>query len=337
MPIADTLQGKIGLTIYAVFLALANIIVILTYAVNQRLRTLANRFVIGLAISDLLVSLFFVPFKAWLPAHESIGAMTAFFLLASLFNICGCTYDRYIAIKNPLHYPAIMTKARFFQVMVVVWLAPLVIAIIPQVWVQNAEALKLSKFDLYTYERYFVAFMIVLVLVICFVLIAIYVYIFVVAKRHYEAMKKSEPPTLHDASDDRKARKRRSQSVKNFFVAIKSTMLFATIGAGFVLCWLPLIILNITFAFDRIHLLPPEFIDIAEILMYFNSFLNPVAYAFFQKEFRRSILRLCVKSRIVSTSETITQHRTDYETNHSYQRRTQTLATFAQEKVRFSS
>ena len=319
MPISDTLKGKQGLTIYAVLLAIVNITVIITYAVNRRLQTLANRFVIALAISDLLVSVFLVPMKTWLPQHESIGPLIAFFLLASLFNICGCTYDRYIAIKNPLHYPAIMTKTRFIQVMIVVWSVPLIIAVIPQAWIQNAGALELSRRDLVTYEQKFVAFMIVLVLVICFVLIAIYVYIFIVAKRHYEAMKKSEPTTVHDENNDRKARKRRSQSVRNFFLAIKSTMLFATIGASFVLCWLPLIMLNVAFAFDRLQLFPLEFHDVTEILMYLNSFLNPVAYAFFQKEFRRTILRPCKKSRFISPTETTAQYRTDYETNQERQ------------------
>ena len=315
MPISDTLSGKQGLTIYAVLLALVNITVILTYAVNRRLQTLANRFVIALAISDLLVSVFLVPMRTWLPLHESIGPLTAFFLLASLFNICGCTYDRYIAIKNPLQYPAIMTKTRFFQVMVVVWLVPVIIAVIPQTWVQNAEALKLSQLDLYTYEQKFVAFMIVLVLVICVVLVAIYIYIFIVAKRHYDAMKKSELTTVRDDNNDRQARKKRSQSIRNFFLAIKSTMLFATIGASFVLCWLPLIMLNVAFAFDRHQLFPPVFHDVTEILMYLNSFLNPVAYAFFQKEFRRTIFRPCVKSRFISPADTTVQYRVDYETN----------------------
>ena len=316
MPIADTLEGRIGLTIYSIILTFANVLVILTYFVNRRLRTLANRFVIALAVSDLLVSVILVPLKAWLTNHPVVGPLVAFSLLASLFNICGCTYDRYIAIKNPLHYPTIMTKRRFFQVMAAVWLVPLIIALIPQIWIQNAADLNLTLLDVFIYERRFVAFMTILVLIICFVLVAIYIYIFTVAKRHYEAMKRSESTTVSGDNGDRQARKKKKQSLRNFFLAIKSTMLFATIGASFVFCWLPLIILNLAFAFGGIGSLPLEFLDVAEILMYLNSFLNPVAYAFFQKEFRRTITRLCIKPSTILPTETTFQYKTDYNTAH---------------------
>ena len=318
MLLADTLSGRIGLTILAVLLALANLTVIVTYAVNRRLRTLANRFVVALAASDLLLSIFFIPMKTWQPTHESIGALSAFFLLASLFNVCGCTYDRYIAIKNPLHYPAVMTKKRFFQVMLVVWLVPLVISLIPQIWMRNSAALDLSPAELALYERRFVAFMTLLVLVICVVLITVYIYIFNVAKKHYEAMKKSEPPAIQDGNNDPKGRKKRSQSIKSFFTSIKSTMLFATIGTNFVLCWFPLIVINLAFAFDFLDaIISLEFMNASEILTYLNSLLNPVAYAFFQREFRRTIMRPCLKARVVSLTDTTAHYRTDYDTNQN--------------------
>jgi len=315
MLFADTLSGRIGLTIYAVLLALANITVIVTYAVNRRLQTLANRFVVALAVSDLIISVIFIPMKAWQPNHESIGPLAAFFLLASLFNVCGCSYDRYVAIKNPLHYPAIMTKKRFFQVMLVVWMVPLIISLIPQIWIRNADAFDLSPADLLLYERRLVGFITLLVLVICIILITVYVYIFNVAKKHYEAMKKSEPPAVRDGNNDPKGRKKKNQSIKNFFTSIKSTILFATIGANFVLCWFPLIVLNLAFAFGFVEVvLSPEFLNASEILMYLNSLLNPVAYAFFQREFRRTIVRPCLKARVISLTDTTAQYRTDYYT-----------------------
>ena len=284
-------------------MAIVNTVVIVTYALNYRLQTSANRFVIALAVSDLLVSILLVPVKTWLPSSELIGPLTAFILLASLFNICGCTYDRYIAIKNPLHYPSIMTLKRFFQVMVVVWLFPLIIAIIPQIWMRNSEALQVTPLESFIYEQRYVAFMAILVVVVCCVLVAVYIYIFSVAKRHYKAMKIAECPLESMESKDTKGKKRRSQAVRNFFYAIKSTVLFATIGANFLFCWFPLILVNFAFAFDQKQIVSKAFMNVGEILMYVNSFLNPVAYAFFQKEFRRTILKVCMKKSI-SPSET---------------------------------
>ena len=304
MSLFGTLTGQISLTVYCVILALANILVILCFSINRRLRTLANRFVIALAVSDLMISAILVPINIWLPDSPANGPLTAFALLASLGNICGCTYDRFNAIKNPLHYQSIMTKTRFIIVLVIAWTVPIVIALIPQIWLHNAEALNLSPLDVFIYEKRFVAFMTILVLFICLILTAVYVYIFMVAKKHYDAMKKAEMhrPKLEPENEDdgkSKRKERRSSALRNFFKAIKSTALFATIGANFICCWLPLIIVNIAFAFDFMDSLSLVFLKVGAILMYSNSFLNPLAYAFFQKEFRSTIFGLFKKKRHV--------------------------------------
>lgn len=320
MPLAATSSGRIGLTVFACLITLANFLVILAFSLNRRLRTSANRFVISLAASDLLVSCVLMPLNSWKAESVAIPPMTAFVLLASLANICGCTYDRFNAIKNALRYTTIMTKSRFIIVMIVVWAVPLILALIPQIWVHNPDVFGLTPAQVMKHEQNFVAFIAIGILVTCCILAGIYIYIFSVAKQHYDAMRRVEPPNprieINGGETLPQNLGRRRQSIRKYSVAIKSTILFAIIGANFLLCWMPLIVINICFAFDRIEILPPVFLEVSEVLMYCNSLLNPITYAFFQRDVRNTLLKLISFPRSIAPSET-TRYDTSCNNNSS--------------------
>ncbi len=312
--IADTFAGKISLTVLSFILTLANVVVVFAYATNRRLRSLANRFVVSLAISDLVVSCILVPIMAWKPQSKMADFIISFSLLASLTNICGCTFDRYNAIKNPLLYTSIMTKNRFIKVMVAIWTIPAIIALVPQIWVINPSALNMDADEVGFALRIYVGVMTFLVLLACLVLFVVYVYIFRVAKQHYDAIKRAAPPRLPADADAPLEPSKKRDAVKKFVTAIKATVLFAIIGMNFLLCWLPLIITNVFTALNRNDLIALSFVKVGEILMYMNSLLNPIAYAFFQKEFRRSIKRFFRSQNAVGTSDTSFYSNPDGET-----------------------
>ncbi|KAK3599383.1 hypothetical protein CHS0354_036394 [Potamilus streckersoni] len=77
----------------------------------------------------------------------------------------------------------------------------------------------------------------------------------------------------------------------------KATKTLGIIMGGFTLCWLPFFILAVIRPFAK-DAVPPWIISIFLWLGYFNSFLNPVIYARFNREFRTPFKEiLCLRCK----------------------------------------
>ena len=88
-----------------------NILVCAMVYFNKKLRTMTNYLVVSLSVSDLLVAIVFVPVYIIDHYANTIigGYFVAFILLATVFNLCGVTYERYIALTRPFRYRTIMS------------------------------------------------------------------------------------------------------------------------------------------------------------------------------------------------------------------------------------
>ncbi len=99
-----------------------------------------NFFVISLAISDLLVAILVMPWKA---ATEIVGfwpfgafcdVWVAFDIMcstASILNLCVISVDRYWAISSPFRYERKMTPKVAFIMISVAWTLSILISFIP--------------------------------------------------------------------------------------------------------------------------------------------------------------------------------------------------------------
>ena len=112
----------------ALFVALTNFIVLALICSLQRLQTLRNIPLAGLALADLLVGLFWVPLATASSYHpENKGlcrAALSFEILtmhASLFNLIAVSTERWIAIFKPLHYHQIASKTAVISFIAVSW------------------------------------------------------------------------------------------------------------------------------------------------------------------------------------------------------------------------
>ena len=63
---------------------------------------------------------------------------TIWFCCASIFSLCGVTWDRYIAVTSPLRYTSRMTNNRVICVIVTIWVLSLGFGIFKLVWDQNS-------------------------------------------------------------------------------------------------------------------------------------------------------------------------------------------------------
>ncbi|KAJ1358972.1 hypothetical protein KIN20_017558 [Parelaphostrongylus tenuis] len=97
-----------------------NIFVLYALISQPSLHTTTNFLVLSLAISDFLLSVCIIPFaiiqehsNEWL--FGNVGCriwLTADVWLstASIYNLLAISLDRYMAVRQPIHYPTILSK-----------------------------------------------------------------------------------------------------------------------------------------------------------------------------------------------------------------------------------
>ena len=275
------------LTIIGIAIMLGNGTVFFIYYHNRRIRTTTNLFVLSLAVSDFLIGSILLPIRIWYPNDDVWGPLVAFTLTASLSNICSCTYDRHVAIHQPLRYNSIVTTSKARKVIVTVWVIPTLVAIIPRIWLNFDVGM--NKTQKNEAVRIYLGVMSFGVLATCLVLCGMYISIYVIAKRHFHAIAYLQSFAPGGDRECGAHIKSRRFSVKSLVRDVKATKLVAMIAATFVICWLPLIIINIMESIGHGSEVSQDFLHAALFTIFLNSLMNPVIYAFFQKDFRKTI------------------------------------------------
>ena len=138
--IIDVLK-TIAMVLVMVAAVFGNALVILSVFRFERLRIIANYFIVSLAFADSLVAILVMSFNAsqeiagkWVFGRvmcDIWNANDVLFCTASLLHICCISMDRYIAILDPFHYESKMTKRRAVIMLVIVWSASALISHVP--------------------------------------------------------------------------------------------------------------------------------------------------------------------------------------------------------------
>lgn len=91
-----------------------NVLVLLSVAVNDSLRTVTNYFVLNLAIADVLLGILVLPFSAalqleglWMFGQTFCDIWASTDVLcstASILSLCAISIDRYIGVTRPLQH-----------------------------------------------------------------------------------------------------------------------------------------------------------------------------------------------------------------------------------------
>ena len=168
---ALALRAEVLVWTETVLLAVINVVaffgnLLTCYAVyrNQRLRTLLNMFVIALGVSDILMSIFCIPFSVvtlfrgrWIFGKsfcrfDGFGVLT--FGFASLRTMGLIAVSRYFCVVKPEKYTVLFKKQRALLYIAVVWCLALV-GSVPPFFIKNAgfEFQPGKAMCLYTFER----------------------------------------------------------------------------------------------------------------------------------------------------------------------------------------
>nr|ANO39012.1 GCR034 [Schmidtea mediterranea] len=283
-------------------------------------RQITNHFVFSLAFADFLVAILVMPFNLiqtvnngrWLfgPVLCNIfNSNDVFFSTASLIHIGCIGLDRYIAIIKPFKYEIILTNSRVAIILTVSWITSLLISHIPihSGIYTTEENLVLLKFcRLVCHFKVNMIYAIVSSTISFWIpssiMCVVYLKIFKEAKNQEKKIilatpypKENRNSLTVDMNIQSQNFIKKSLSVssnmskRNFKREHKAAKTLGIIMGCFIACWLPFFIWYTVSNVCQSSCSFPEIIgDIVFWIGYVNSTLNPIIYAFYNREFRKA-------------------------------------------------
>ncbi|XP_029165182.1 octopamine receptor beta-3R-like isoform X3 [Nylanderia fulva] len=338
-------KGLIMISIIVTAL-LGNALVIASVRRHRKLRVPTNRYVVSLAMADLLVAICAMTFNAsvelsggtWLLGSimcDVWNSMDVYFSTASILHLCCISVDRYYAIVRPLEYPAIMRTVTVTAMLSSAWTLPALISFIPifMGWYTTQQHLDFRRKNPqicvfvvnlpYAVISSCVSFWIPGIVMIC-----MYCKIYKEAVRQRAALSRASSSTvlnsvhvrrssggsrhhsrtshqllLHpsDASDYGRPLSYRAsaaelniengtsirQQTRSWRAEHKAARTLGIIMGAFLLCWLPFFIWYLTTSLcGEACYCPNTVVSVLFWIGYFNSALNPLIYAYFNRDFR---------------------------------------------------
>ncbi|KAI9548194.1 D(1)-like dopamine receptor [Dissostichus eleginoides] len=290
-----------------------------------------NFFVISLAISDLLVAILVMPWKA---ATEIVGfwpfgafcnVWVAFDIMcstASILNLCVISVDRYWAISSPFRYERKMTPKVACLMISVAWTLSVLISFIPvQLNWHKAQTTSYAELngtypddlppdncDSSLNRTYAISSSLISFYIPVAIMIVTYTRIYRIAQiqiRRISALERAaeSAKNRHSSMGNSSSIESESSFKMSFKRETKVLKTLSVIMGVFVCCWLPFFILNcmVPFCEPDVPDSATDFLCISsttfDVFVWFgwaNSSLNPIIYAFnadFRKAF--SILLGC--------------------------------------------
>ncbi|KAL1494593.1 hypothetical protein ABEB36_010166 [Hypothenemus hampei] len=248
------------------------------------------------------------------------NSLDVYFSTASILHLCCISVDRYYAIVQPLDYPLIMTNTRLILMLTIVWCSPALLSFLPifMGWYTTPDHLddrkKNPSLCMFVVNRtYSIISSSVSFWVPGMVMIMMYYRIYVEADRQERMLYRSkvaaallnkhlqingisagitslrqsldgsletDKSNATAASDPRTSSKMKRER--------KAARTLGIIVSAFLACWLPFFLWYVisTLCGNEYCYSPPWVITLVFWVGYFNSALNPLIYAYFNREFR---------------------------------------------------
>ncbi|NWT19602.1 DRD1C protein, partial [Vireo altiloquus] len=307
-----------------------------------------NLFVVSLAVSDLLVAVLVMPWRAatdvlgfW-PFGEFCDLWVAFDIMcctASILHLCLISLERCWAIASPFRYQRVVTPRVAFVTIGVAWLLSLLISFIPVQlrWHKDREprpalngSAEEGSCDPSLSRSYAISSSLISFYIPVAVMLGTYGRLFLIARRQLRRVSSLESVAGHGRSCPDSPRE---TSLKNSLK--KETKLLQTLSiivGVFVCCWLPFFVLNCLVPFCDAELrargaLPcvsGAVLGAFTWLGWANSALNPIIYAF-NAEFRRAFASLLGRGGAVEAA-TFSKELVSFHADTTDRRALQTLS-----------
>ncbi|XP_055841471.1 uncharacterized protein LOC129908752 [Episyrphus balteatus] len=299
----------------AVFAIVGNLMVIVVFHRERKLRRRTNYYIVSLAIADFLVGLLGVPFavlaSVGLPRNLHACLFTVSLLVVlctiSIFCLVAVSVDRYWAILYPMAYSRNVRTKTAIGIISMCWMAGTIVGFLPLFgWhadvEHNASCLFVKVMD----YNYLVFLYFATIITPALLMLAFYAHIYRVIIKQLRQIVTMNP--VGDCS-------RRSSSTQMHSVHhrichggtmlrvlgaarkrdVKATQNLSIIVLFFMICWIPLYTINCIKAFCPDCFVHPKLTFFCIILSHLNSAVNPVLYAYHLKDFRAALKTLILK------------------------------------------
>ncbi|KAI8521546.1 Serpentine type 7TM GPCR chemoreceptor Srsx [Branchiostoma belcheri] len=316
--------------VYSVAILLSligNILVVMVMAKNLSKGTKLRTFLINLAVADLVMAVFCMPFtftdvmlQQWLFGSVMCPLVRFFQVLSvsvSIFTLVAIGVDRYQAVMYPLRMR--MSKSRAKQVVAIIWimsfaLAAVQLAVCRVYQVQSGDTwYKRCEEILWPGINYRIGYTIVLACVTYVLPLSILaVTYYKIGVKLWGRHSPSSIYSLEDISERKHERCKR-----------KVKMIIILVGL-FAVCWLPIHIFSIVLDFYPDVILSSRqtvmvFFFCSHWLAMSHSFVNPIIYGFLNDSFRTDLKWLCLRhlsrARWLRTSSTKTSSNSGFGRN----------------------
>lgn len=294
-----------------------NILVMMAVAAIRWMRTLSNAFVFSLAVADMLVGLFVMPWAVlvqWNDGYWYYGqffcrlwmSWDVYFSTISIMHFSCLAVDRYLAISDPFRYSRVMSKRLVAGMLFLCWVLPGFISFLPIFNDWNMKGIEHLAPSPDAPECFLVVNCYFAVICSCIAfyipLAAIlfsYCRIFSIARhqaRRIHALEVASP------GDDGESPNKSLSRIKRDTKAAKT---LATVVGAFTACYLPFFTMNVLDPFfdNALDNTAGHKIWISITwLGYCNSMINPWIYYVSNKSFRaafRKILCCSLRPRMI--------------------------------------
>ncbi|XP_048353841.1 adenosine receptor A3 [Sphaerodactylus townsendi] len=276
-----TIEALIGL-----MATLGNVLVIWVVRLIPANQNTTFYFIVSLALADIAVGILVVPLaivvslglKMHFYACLLICTLLMVFSHASIMSLMAIAVDRYLRVKVPTQYRIIVTRRRIWVALGTCWFMSFLVGLVPLFgWnrrnPQNPSFLECHFQNVMNldYVVFFSFFSLILVplLIMCI----LYVEVFRVIQRQLKQTATSVQGT--------------GIFYRREFRTAKSLALVLFL---FIVCWLPLCILNSISRFCQTCRIPPLLFYLAILLSHANSAMNPIVYALRINKFRKTYI-----------------------------------------------
>ncbi|XP_058127290.1 adenosine receptor A2b [Anopheles ziemanni] len=332
-------------SLVALMAIFGNVLVIVAFKRERRLRRRTNFYIVSLASADLLVGTLGIPFAVLasigLPRnlHACLFTISLLVVLCtiSIFCLVAVSIDRYWAILHPLAYSRNMRTKTTLYIISVCWLVGSVIGFLPLFgWHENPDEDACLFVKVMNYD-YLVFLYLVTIIIPAVLLLAFYIHIYRVIVRQRQqilsvnsvdsrfsaspraSLEVSKSPSdLHSGSTTRSKKKdncngqpmlRMLRAAQNR--EVKATQNLSIIVLFFMICWLPLHTINCIVAFcPQCHIHAPVMLFVIT-LSHLNSAINPLLYAYHLKDFRAALKRLILAMFGLAPADSTLQQQPD--------------------------
>lgn len=306
-----TIFAAVAASIFTFVGITGNLLTVVALLKCQKLRSHATTmFVISLAVSDLLFCTINLPLTAsryvheeWRLGPEMCRLFPFFFygnVAASLMNMVAITINRYILIACHANYSRIYSHLHIFLMIAFVWLFSFGMMVPPLIGVWGTLGLDKQTFSCTILKRNDHSpkkfLMIFGFLMPCIVIIACYSAIFLKVRQSRKNvqshMKNNTPAAGGNASavgknDSKNALANAAQSAQRR-EDIRLTKMMLTIFLCFLVCFLPLMLVNVAdddVDFPFLHIL-------ASVLAWASAVVNPFIYAFKNRQYQQAFIKI---------------------------------------------